>query len=104
MEDNNIEIELIDGSRTLIPNDWSRVYDVREFTKKSCKFVARFPFIKIIRERCTSFWIEDLPGIPSKEFDQHYKAQCSIAQLAKLFGIQYVELEKTLVLTDINVV
>ena len=36
--------------------------------------------------------------------DQHYKARFSIAQLAKLFGVQYVELEKTLVLADVNVV
>lgn len=88
----------------MIPNDWSRIYDVREFTKKSCKFVARFPFIKIIRERCTSFWVEDLPGLPSHVYDKHYKAQCSIAQLAKLFRAQYVELEKTLVLADVNAV
>lgn len=104
MEDNSIEIELIDGSCTLIPNDWFRVYDVHEFTRKSCKFVVRFPFIKIIHERCTSFWVENLRGFPSYTYDKHYKARCTAVQLAKMFGMRVLEFEKTLVLSDVNVV
>lgn len=43
--DKYIEIELIRGTRVVLPKRWDKVYDAYEMTKTFFKLTNKFPFI-----------------------------------------------------------
>ena len=97
-----IEIELINNRRIVLPKRWDKVYDAYEMTKISLKLTKKFPFIVQEKVRCTHFAFKTQYEYAESSDDTRYLANCSIVQLAALFGIKVEPLEKSLVENDLK--
>lgn len=101
--DKYIEIELIAGTRVVLPKRWDKVYDAYEITKTFFKFTNNFPFIIQEKVRCTHFAFKTQYEYAESSDDTRYLANCSIVQLAALFGVKVEPFEKSLVENDLKI-
>ena len=98
-----IELELCNGNRILLPDDWSRIYNLRECTRKSYTFSRRFPFIKIIKKPYVSFRFMTTYLTLKDSDDLRLNVNCSLLQFASLFGVNVIQFEKALVDHDLSI-
>lgn len=98
---NGIEIELTNGKRILVVNDWDRVYDLYEKSYSSISFTKRFPFVKIDKCLYTSFKMQEYKGMVSYD-DERYKVNCSLVQLASMFGVKLKSFDRAKVEGDLE--
>ena len=80
-----VEIELIDGTKKILLQDWDRIYRILEKEAFELKFSSKFPFIVKETYRYTSFYFMTYTSGPNV-YDKKFKAKCTILQLAKLFN------------------
>lgn len=102
MTNSCVEIELINGHRMLIDNDWSKVYSIEEKIKKSFKLISSFPFVEVENKKYVTFMYRTKSEYLNSEDDPVYNVNCSISQLAKLFGVKVTEFEKAMIEHDIE--
>lgn len=97
-----IEIELCNGEKILIERCWSKIYSLFEITKRSFKFVKRFPFIEVTKRRCCSFKIRTKYESFDSILDPKYEVNCTLVQFAQLFGVEIRSFEEAIVKNDIR--
>ena len=100
MKYDSIEIELLNGKRMLLQNDWKKVYNICEKTKKIFKFLPKFPFIKIEKIKYVSFNFMTHYEAMQSISDPKYNVKCSLQQFASLFDVTIVPFEYGLIAGD----
>ena len=97
---NKVEIELLNGNRILLPNDWFKVYSLKEKIRVKLKLVSKFPFISFEKERYVKFKLRTHYESLDSIFDPCFKVKCNLSQLAFLFGVNFTPFEKSLIEHD----
>ena len=100
----NIEIELTNGDRVLVENNWKKVYDVKESEKSCITFSHKFPFFKVVKHRYVSFKIQTEYETLKSFLDPRYHVHCSLVQLAKMFDVDVKPFELNVVENDLKCV
>lgn len=99
---NKVEIELLNGNRILLPNDWFKVYGLKEKIRVKLKLVSKFPFISFEKERYVKFKFRTHYESLDSIFDPCFKVKCNLSQLAFLFGVNFTQFEQSLVEHDLE--
>ena len=97
-----VEIEDLNGNRFLIDNHWSKIYDLVEKTRFVVRWCSRFPFVHFEKQRYCSFKFRTIYTTLNSFFDKRYKINCNLSQLAALFGIEFKEFDRTIVMHDVK--
>lgn len=97
-----IELELCNGKKIPIVPDWNKVYDLYEGTRRSFKLSKKFPFIEIVKTSYTSFKYRVNYETIDSIMDPRYKVNCSLVQLAYLFGVDIESFEQMMVNFDLE--
>ena len=79
----NLEIEQLDGTKTLIRASFDDLSDIRERVLESRKLVWKLPFPKYETTKTTYV------SFHNKKDNKDYTAKCSLAALAKAFEVEY---------------
>lgn len=97
MKPSYIEIELTNGKRILVENDWEKIYDVKEKFRFKFKLMKKFPFFKIIRQRIVSFKVHKTYNYMESVFDPSYAIKNSLLDLATMFGVSVKSFEQNMI-------
>lgn len=92
-----IEIELINGNRILLSSEWGKVYKLIEKTRLVIKFAKKFPFVYISTKQYTQFKYRSIYETINSAFDPTYRVNCTIVQLAALFGEHVTTFEEGMI-------
>lgn len=103
MKNDGVEVELVNGHRTVIPKEWDKLYNIEEKTRTSFKLTKQFPFVKCVKQTYVSFRFRTEFVYANSWFDPKYKVRCSLAQLAKLFDANVTSFDKTIVESDLQI-
>ena len=97
-----IEIELLNGTRILLPKDWSKIYKLEEKTAWHLGLSSAFPFLKLKKQCYVSFKFRTHYETLDDFFDPTYTVNCTLTQFASMFNINVLPFEKTLVENDLK--
>jgi hypothetical protein len=97
-----VELELLNRNHVLLPNDWSKVYNLKEKSRVKLKLVSRFPFISFEKERYVKFRFRTQYKTIDSLYDPSFNVRCSLSQLAFIFGVNFRPFEKSLVEHDLE--
>lgn len=103
MKNEYIELELMNGNRVILQKDWGKVYSLKEKNCHCIKFTATFPFLRISRKRYVSFKFRTTYETLNSCDDPRYNVNCTLIELAKLFGEYVKQFELNVVENDVNV-
>ena len=97
-----VEILLYSGVRTLLPKNWNKVYNIKEFKPYRLYFIGQFPFIRWFNTPVTRFTFRTVYEYMGSFLDPTYYAKCSCIQLAKMFEIDVQPFDSTIVNDDMT--
>ena len=97
-----VEIELTNGKKILLDNRWEKAYGICEKSYYKISFLRKFPFVHLNKHSCTKFRFRTQYETMNDFFDDRYKANCTVRQLATLFGASVVPFEETCIEGDLN--
>ena len=97
-----IELELVDGTRVLVTSDWSKLYNIREHTKRKLKLCSKFPFIYKHEEKLTTFTCQDCYNTIRSAHDSMYTVKMSLQELALAYGQKIMTFEECKVNADLQ--
>ena len=97
-----VELELLNGDHILLPNVWSKIYNLKENTRVKLKLISKFPFISFEKERYVKFRFRTHYETLDSMFDPSFNVRCSLSQLAFLFGVDFRKFEETLLDYDLG--
>ena len=99
---NHVELELLNGTRILLPNEWFKIYNLKEKIRVKLKFISKFPFISFEKERYVQFNFRKCYESLDSILDPRFKVKCNLSQLAFLFGVNFTQFEQSLVEHDLE--
>ena len=90
-----VELEMLNGTRKLVYINANDIYNIRERSRRIVMFKKSFPFFSVQKERYVAFQCyTQFPATHKPDlFDARYKVRCTIAQFAKLVGIEYTSFD-----------
>lgn len=97
-----IELELVDGTRVLVTNDWDKLYHIKEHIIYKWKLCSKFPFIARHKMRFTTFTYQDQYSTIRSGFDSMYTVKMSLQELALAFGQKITTFEECKVNADLQ--
>ena len=101
MKKDYVEIEVLNGKRFLLENNWEKVYNLAEKSWYSFKLSSKFPFISFEKHRYCTFKFRTFRNNDSF-LDKKFNVNCNLSQLAALFDVDFKEFDLTMVNHDVT--